>query len=561
MVQDTIEMFLHRQSYEGGMAMQIKELWENEIFPSHTQVLIVGGGPVGLSAAMELGLRGIDCVVVEPTREVSHLRPRAKTTNVRTMEHFRRWNIAQQIRTAAPLSVSWSQEVSFCGTLLGKEITRIGEVFGLKVTLDERFAEAGQQIPQFVVEEVLRKSVATLPSVRFVMGWTFEALTQDDKKVTAHLVSDRKEHVTIETEFLIGCDGARSAVRKEIGIVYEGNVDSMPNFNILFRSVELAKRVPHDPAVQYWILNQEAPGLMGRLDLNDIWWMIVLGVDAEKGNTDPGKYIRGQLGGEVPLQVISTDEWSARMLLASRYRVGRVFLAGDAAHLNPPWGGHGFNTGIGDAVDIGWKLAAVLQGWGGPQLLDSYEAERRPISARVIKTASDNMKTLSSDLASERQEQEDEDTHYQKLAESIHKTKKMEFHSLGLVLGYRYDQSHVIIDDGTDWPAEEVIEYCPTAHPGARLPHAWLHEDRSVYDELGAGFTLLRLDSSVQVDELVKAAEQKNVPLKVVTLDNSELLNLYEQPLLLVRPDQHVAWRGIELPRNSSELLNRVSGW
>lgn len=524
-----------------------------------TQVCIVGGGPVGLSTAMELGLRGIECIVVEPTQEVSHLRPRAKTVNVRTMEHFRRWGIAATLRNAAPLPVAWSQDVSFCNELLGTEITRITNAFGLTLAQDERFAESGQQVPQFIVEEVLREAVSQLSSVKLLIGWTFEMLEQTHETVTAQIRSgDNVDYV--QAKYLIGCDGSHSAVRNDIGVSLEGEVDARPNFNILFRSTELVERMSIAPAVQYWIINSKSPGLMGRLDLNDMWWSILVGAGGQGGLSEAERRIRDQIGGDVSFDIVSTDVWSARMLLASCYRVGRVFLAGDAAHLNPPWGGHGFNTGVGDAVDIGWKMAAVIQGWGGPRLLDSYEQERRRVSEHVIQVASENMRTLSIDLSRRFGEDGLDDFQRQRMAEEICRTKTMEFHSLGLVLGYRYDHSPVIVDDGTSWPEASVEQFQPTAHPGARLPHAWLKDGLSIYDKLGYGLTLLRLDASVVADGFVKWAAVEDIPLSVVTILDEKLLQIYESPLLLVRPDGHVAWRGAS-DRDAQDTLWMVTGF
>jgi 2-polyprenyl-6-methoxyphenol hydroxylase-like FAD-dependent oxidoreductase len=533
---------------------------KDDFFREPIEVLVVGGGPVGLSTAMELGLRGVKCVVVEPRKEVSRLRPRAKTTNARSMEHFRRWNIAQDIRAAAALTPEWSQEVSFCTSLLGREITRFDEAWAITATPRELYAEAGQSIPQYTIEEVLRDQVSKLETVRFAVGWSFVDLTQDDGKVIAQLQNETNETVSVESKFLVGCDGARSGVRKEIGLFYEGDVETKANFNVVFRAPGLANLVSQSPAIQYWVVNNEAPGLLGRLDLQDTWWMMCLGVDPVEGNANPEKYIHGMIGDKVPVEVLATDDWSARMLLANHYRSGRVFLAGDAAHLNPPWGGLGFNTGLGDAVDIGWKLAAYLQGWGGEELLKSYEIERRPISDRVIKTATENMQTLSSELASLTINVSNQEIYYKKLAEHIQKTKKMEFHSLGLVLGYRYDHSPVISDDGTAWPEESVVHYQPTSHPGARLPHTWLDVNHSIYDELGEGFTLLRLDNSLDISTLVNSASKNRIPLKVVTLERQDLLEKYEKPLLLIRPDQHVAWRGDKLTEDLDTLLDTVCG-
>jgi len=532
-----------------------------DFYSDSIEVLVVGGGPVGLSTAMELGLRGIKVVIVEPRKEVSHLRPRAKTTNARSMEHFRRLGIAKDIRAAAALKPKWSQEVSFCTSLLGKETVRFDDAWAVSSMPNELYSEGGQSIPQFTLEEVLREKINASENIRFATGWELVSLTQDDHKVIAELKSETGETVTVESLFLIGCDGARSNVRRSIGIVFEGDVETRNNFNVVFKAPGLAEQVKHDRAIQYWVVNDVAPGLMGRLDLDETWWMMIIGVEQEDGEANPKKYIHGMIGEEVEVEVLATDAWSSRMLLANHYRNKRVFLAGDAAHLNPPWGGLGFNTGLGDAVDIAWKLSAFLRGWGGEELLDSYEEERRPISERVIKTATHNMKTLSSDLAKFETNAKDELESHKQLADHIYKTKEMEFHSLGLVLGYQYDQSSIIVEDVVEWPEESIINYVPTSRPGARLPHTWLGEDHSIFDQLGPYFTLLRLDSSLDIHAFEKAAAARNIPVKVVTLEQQGLLEKYEKPLILVRPDQHVAWRGERLSSSeAAKILNIVCG-
>ena len=531
--------------------------------PTETQVLIIGGGPVGLAAGMELGTRGIDCVVVEPRTTISRSRPRAKTTNARTMEHFRRWGLAERIREIAPLPVDWSQDVVFCTTLLGKEIARIHGVLGLAPQGSELFSEPGQQIPQFLVEEVLREGVTALPNCSFAVGWRLESLTQDDHEVRVVLILDgTEERHEIVADYVIGCDGAWSAVREQVGSAYEGEADPRPFFSIVFRAPGLAERHSHGPAIHYWILNPEFPGVMGRLDLEDTWWMMVGGVDSDTGNADPEALIHGVSGEPVEAEVLSTDPWSSRMLLVDRAQVGRVFLAGDAAHLNPPWGGHGFNTGVGDAVDLGWKLAAVLDGWGGDDLLDAYEAERRPVHQRVIREAVKNLSVLSADLAAADLTAPGDagEEARQRGAERIYAAKTREFHSLGLVLGYRYDGSPLVVDEGTPPPPDELVEFHPTARPGARLPHAWLGDGRSLFDELGPGFSLLRLGERAATGPLVTAAKSQGVPLKVVDLAQKGLRDRYEADLLLVRPDQHVAWRGDAASDDPAALVDLIRG-
>lgn len=530
--------------------------------PQEVSVLIVGGGPVGLSAAVEMGQRGVPCLVVEPRLEVSQLRPRAKTTSVRTMEHFRRWGLAARLREAAPLKVDWSQDVVFCTTLLGHEIMRFHDCLGLSPQRVDLYAEAGQQIAQPLVEEVLREAVNDLEPCQLCLGWSLRALQQFDDCVRASIVNAQGEQRQIESSYVLGCDGSRSVVRAAIGAHYVGSSDQRPNFGLVFRAPGLAERHPHGPAVHYWVLNPARPGLLGRMDLEDRWWAITNGVSAEAGMADPHALINGLVGEEIEAEVLGTDPWTARMLLVDHYRNRRVFLAGDAAHLNPPWGGHGFNTGVGDAVNLGWKLAAVLAGWGGDALLASYEAERRPIAARTIQEAAANMSILAPELTNHEMIAPGEagDQARRAASQVIRVAKDREFHSLGLVLGYHYAASPVIIDDGTP-PLPEGQEYIPTARPGARLPHLWLPDGASLYDQLGPGLSLLRLREDVETAPLIEAAAARGAPLTVVDVSELALEAPYHASLLLVRPDQHIAWRGASIDQAGGQaVIDRVCG-
>jgi 2-polyprenyl-6-methoxyphenol hydroxylase-like FAD-dependent oxidoreductase len=413
-----------------------------------------------------------------------------------------------------------------------------------------------------LVEEVLREAVADLESCHLCLGWSLHILQQHDDSVLITIINERGEPRRVKASYVLGCDGARSVVRAAIGAHYEGTSDLRPNFGLVFRAPGLAERQPHGPAVHYWVLNPACPGLLGRMDMEDQWWAIANGVPAEIGQADPHALIRGLVGTEIDAEVLGTDPWTAHMLLADRYRSDRVFLVGDAAHLNPPWGGHGFNTGIGDAVNIGWKLAAVLDGWGADGLIESYEAERRPIAERTIREATANMSVLAPELGNREMEAPGfvGEQARRAAARVIQATKDREFHSLGLVLGYQYDTSPVIVDDSTP-SLPEGQDYEPTARPGARLPHIWMPDGASLYDRLGNGLSLLRLREDVEVTPFIESATTHGVPLDVVELRGQRLEEFYGASLLLVRPDQHVAWRGASVDRPTAEaVIDQVRG-
>ena len=512
-------------------------------------VLIVGGGPGGLVSAIELGRRGIAVLLVEPRLQPDPFRPRAKTTSVRTMEHLRRLGLAGTLRAAAPIPVAYAQDVIFCTGLFGHEITKFSGAFALTTGRQEDFAESSQQVPQPLVEQVLRAHSASLPSVELMIGGRVTSLQDGDAAVTAEIVNRDGSPSVVTARYAIGADGATSISRHAIDARYEGSSGALPNVNITFRSTALDPGRMCGLAVHYWIVGRPLAGVMGPLDLGGTWWTIVQGV-ADPESLDPVWTVRELCGAAVDVEVLAIDPWSARTLLANRYAGRRIFLVGDAAHLNPPWGGHGFNTCVGDAVNLTWKIAAMLRGYGGPHLLSSYEIERRPVAQRTIDVAAAQEPFLAPAFATAGLDDDTEDGRQlrEQVAQTIRAAKRSEFYSLGLVLGYDYPQSPVVWAEPRAAAVTSSLAFTPSAHPGARLPHAWLGEGRSIYDLLGVEFSIVSFGTATE--PFLEAAARRGVSMAAVVLQpSSHLRERYGAELVLVRPDQHVAWRGSDASR------------
>ena len=494
-----------------------------------TDVLIVGAGPAGLALAIELGQRGVRCMVIEQHDRVG-VAPRAKTTNVRTREHLRRWGIAGKLADASPLGVTYPANVVFATRLNGFELCRFENNSYCAPGKNPLYSEHGQWIPQYELEKVLKAHAETLPGVEIRFGCRLESLTQDDANVQVQIGKE-----TISGKFLVGADGSRSTVRELIGARMSGETLGR-HCNAIFRAPGISRAHGLGPATMYWLVNKDAPAVSGPMDRGDTWFF---GCHQPDGKTLEGEsakaLIRNATGIDLPIEILSNDEWVAHRLIADRYRDRRVFLAGDACHLHPPFGGYGMNMGISDGVDLGWKLAAVLQGWGGARLLDSYEQERRPVHEYVMDEAVANHALLPKQMWRDGLEDATPrgETLRAEVGAQIKAAKIREFSTLGVVKGYHYSGSPIVVGDSSAPPPRDFRNYVPSAHPGCIAPHAWLEDGSSLYDHFGKGFTLLVTDGS-----------GFNAVPGVKVLNQPGLRGLYQARYALIRPDQHVAWRG-----------------
>ncbi len=530
-----------------------------------TEALVVGGGPVGLSLAIELGLRGIATTLIE--RESKRgVAPRAKTLNVRSLEHMRRWGIADAVRRASPLPPGLKTDIVFLTSLYGHHITTITDAFFGGQRSDERFNEPGEWIPQYVVEGVLREKASSLDCVTILDGTALDSFEQGESGVDAVLVDSAGDRIAVAAQYLVGADGARSHVRSLIGARMEGEYAYAANYNLVLRIPALGIDPPKHPAIMYWTINDRSPAVMGPMDKDNVWYF---GVQLPEGTAElsPDEvrgYVVAAIGRQVDVEILSVDPWLAHSLIADQYRDRRVFLAGDACHLHPPFGGYGMNMGIGDAVDLGWKLSATLRGWGSDALLDSYEAERRPVHIRTVDESVTNYSTLSASFLRGGINEDSEAGNAARgaLASEILATKSREFRTLGVVLGYSYAGSPIVSREDALPIITDAEDYQPSAAPGSLAPHLWLEGGESLYDLFGAGFTLLLLaDRPDAVVSFVGAADRLGVPLTVVRVEDPRATALYQQACVLIRPDQHVAWRGDDVDAQAAiDIVGRSTG-
>ena len=527
-----------------------------------TPVLIVGGGPIGLALAADLGRRGVAAVLVE--RNENRLGPaKMLEVSVRTMEFCRQLGIAEKVRNWG-FPLDWPLDSAFVTDLAGYEIGRV-RTPALGAAADSPFSpERGRPCPQTWFDPILQDCARSHPQIELRHQVALESFTQDPDGVTATLRDQRSGATeTLRAGYLVGCDGFASTVRERLGIAIRGEPHLDWSMTVYLRIPDLFALCDKEKAFRYVFVGPEGTwSFLSIVDGKDLWRLQFVDVDPRRlQSMDIPALVRRCMGRDIPYRIEDKSLWERKRTVAERFSEGRVFLAGDAAHAHPPNGGLGMNTGIQDAFDLGWKLAALLQGWGGPALLDSYDRERRPASARAAAMSLSNYRRLRSAAphaeicaptpAGEAARRE--------VGARLEEENEKSWHPVGVHLGYIYHPSPIVVPDGTRQPADDTIGYAPTAFPGARAPHAWLGDGRSILDLFGAGFVLLAF-ADVPTEALETAAAARGVPLTVHRIAVPEIAGLYGRALVLVRPDGHVAWRGARQPHDAQALIDTVRG-
>jgi 2-polyprenyl-6-methoxyphenol hydroxylase-like FAD-dependent oxidoreductase len=544
-----------------------------------TAVLIAGGGPCGLMLANELGRRGIRCLLVD-AKPGTAFNPQANATQARTMEHFRRLGFAHEIRSLG-LPADHPTDIAYFTRYAGHELARIqlptaAEAVEKIKTMSGSWsaAELPHRVSQKFVEATLRRHAETWPTNDVRYGWRLERFDDNGDGIEAWIrPGDGGEAVAVKARFLVGADGPRSSVRSALGIEWGGVTGIQREFMggkmfaLYLRSPQFVSVLKHPKAWMYVAVNHQRRAFMASVDgVAEYAFHAAVhpGESPERWTeADARRIFAETVGADVPIEVLSMGVWLAgHTLVAKSFQRGRVFIAGDAAHLFTPTGGLGYNTAVEDAVNLGWKLAAVLRGQAPVALLESYETERRPLAERNTGYARHFADSVGLFIARPELEEDSPsgDAERRAAAQHLQAHARLEFNIPGITFGGRYDSSRLIVGDGTAPPKDEPNHYTPTACPGGRPPHAWLEDGRSLFDLFGADWTLLALGGEPpDTTPFEAAAQQRGLDLRVVRLPHQRLLELYEAPLALIRPDQIVAWRGSDSMR-AGAVLDQATG-
>ena len=545
------------------------------IDPVETQILVVGGGPVGLTLAMDLASRGIRTVVAELRHKGEPPSVKCNHVSARSMEIFRRLGVSKAIREAG-LPADYPNDVSYRVSFAGKELSRIP----IPCRRDRYTASGGpdtwwptaeppHRINQIYLEPTLSAHAETIAGLTLLNRVEINSFEQTPEGVTAQGIQlDSSQPITIRADFLVGCDGGRSAIRRAIGATLSGTAEVQRVQSTYIRAPSLLCMSHLKPAWATFSLNPVRSGNVYAIDGRETWLVhnYLKPDEHEFDSVDRDWALRTILGvgADFSYEIIRKEDWIGRRLVADKFREGRVFICGDAAHLWVPMAGYGMNAGIADAANLAWLLAAHLSGWAPPGILDAHEAERQPITEQVSLFAMNHALSLSRqrsevpdniDAGDEAGEQA-----RMALGKSAYDLNVQQYCCGGLNFGYYYDKSPIIAYDEATPPAYGMADFTPSTVPGCRVPHIWLNDGRSLYDALGPDYTLLRFGTAIDVSDLMSEAARARVPIKLLDVTPGEGAGVYDRSLVLARPDQHVAWRGNRAPENPRGLVGLISG-
>ena len=544
--------------------------------PVETQVLVVGGGPVGLTLAMDLAKRGIRTIVAELRYKGEPPSVKCNHVSARSMEIFRRLGVSKAIREAG-LPADYPNDVSYRVSFAGKELSRIpipcrSERYSARGGPDTWWptAEPPHRINQIYLEPKLSAHAETIAGLTLLNRVEINSFEQTPAGVTAQGTQlDNNQTITIRADFLVGCDGGRSAIRRAMGATLSGTAEVQRVQSTYIRAPSLLSMSHLKPAWATFSLNPVRSGNVYAIDGRETWLVhnYLKPGEHEFDSVDRDWALRQILGvgADFSYEIIRKEDWIGRRLVADKFREGRVFICGDAAHLWVPMAGYGMNAGIADAANLAWLLAAHLSGWAPAGILDAHEAERLPITEQVSLFAMDHALSLSRQRSEvpDNIDADDEAGEQARLAlgKRAYDLNVQQYCCGGLNFGYYYDKSPIIAyDEGTP-PTYGMADFTPSTVPGCRVPHIWLNDGRSLYDALGPDYTLLRFDAAVDVSDLMSEAARARVPIELLDVTPSEGGGVYDRSLMLARPDQHVAWRGNQAPENSRQLVALISGW